>query len=328
MKLFFRFISQYRLSAAVFLLFTAIAAGIFFLYDTSWEAVLYAAALCAAAGAVIICIRFLHFRSRHLLLRDVYGNLPLMTADIPEPEDLIEADLRRIIDGLSTMYSREMDSMRDGQQERMDYYTVWVHQIKTPIAAMQMLLQSEDTDRNRELLAELFRIEQYAEMALCYLRLDSSSTDLVIQEYDLDSIIRKAVHRYAPMFIRRRIGIVYSPVHARVLTDEKWLLFIIEQLLSNAVKYTSKGTVTIRYQDEVLTVSDTGIGISEEDVPRIFEKGYTGLSGRRDTKSTGIGLYLCKRTAQMLGHGLTAASEIGKGSDFSIDLHRKKLDIE
>lgn len=328
MKLFLRFIYQYRFTALLFLLFMIIGAGVLFLYDTCYEAVFYAGALCVAVGAAAVCIGFYHFRNRHMLLRDVYRNLPLMTETIPEPDNLMQEDLQKIIVKLSSIYNAETAGMKNRQQEQMEYYTVWVHQIKTPISAMQMILQSEDTRENRELLAELFKIEQYVEMALCYLRLDSNSNDLIIKEYDLDSILRKAVHHYAPMFIRRRIGLIYTPVHARAVTDEKWLLFIVEQLLSNAVKYTVKGSVTIRYADEVLTVSDTGIGISEEDIPRIFEKGYTGLTGRQDTKSTGIGLYLCKRTAQMLGHRLTASSEVGKGSDFSIHLHRDKLYFE
>ena len=167
-----------------------------------------------------------------------------------------------------------------------------------------------------------------AEMALCYLRLDSCSNDLVIKKYSIDDIIRKAVHRYAPQFIRRRIRLVYAPSGEKAVTDEKWLLFIIEQLLSNAVKYNVKGSVTISFAGDVLTVSDTGIGISQEDIPRIFEKGYTGLGGRTDRKSTGLGLYLCKKAADLLGHRISVTSEIGRGSSFSVDLSREKIDIE
>lgn len=193
---------------------------------------------------------------------------------------------------------------------------------------MQMILQSDDTDENRMLLSELFRIEQYTEMALYYLRLDSTSTDFVIGKFDLDSIIKQAVHRYAPQFIGKKIRLVYSPFNADILTDEKWLLFIIEQILSNAVKYTVKGSVTIKYANDILIISDTGIGISPEDLPRIFEKGYTGMSGRIERKSTGLGLYLCKRTADMLGHSLSASSVVGRGTNFYIDLSSKELDIE
>ncbi|MDE5945697.1 MAG: sensor histidine kinase, partial [Oscillospiraceae bacterium] len=200
--------------------------------------------------------------------------------------------------------------------------------IKTPISIMQMILKSDDTDTNRELLAELFRIEQYSEMALNYLRLNSSSSDFVIRKYNLDNIIKQAVHRYAPQFIRRKIKLIYSAVDAEIITDEKWLLFIIEQILSNAIKYTLKGYVEIKYSDEVLTITDTGIGIPEEDIPRIFEKGFTGLGGRKYKKATGLGLYLCKKSADKLGHKISIKSDVGKGTEVSIDFNIKYFDIE
>ncbi len=169
--------------------------------------------------------------------------------------------------------------------------------------------------------AELFRVEQYADMALSYVRLGEGASDLLIQEYPLDDIVRKAVRKYAGQFIRRRIRLVYEGTDARVVTDEKWLGFIIEQLLSNAVKYTTEGSVTITVDDrKQLSVTDTGIGISPEDMPRIFEKGYTGYNGRLDKKSTGIGLYLCRMAADKLGHRLTAQSEPGRGSRFTVEL--------
>ena len=210
-----------------------------------------------------------------------------------------------------------------------DYYATWVHQIKAPIAVMKVLLQQEDTLENRELSAELFRVEQYADMALSYVRLGEGASDLLIQEYALDDIVRKAVRKFAGQFIRRRIRLVYEGTDVRVITDEKWLGFIIEQLLSNAVKYTSEGSVTISVDDRKrLSVTDTGIGISPEDMPRIFEKGYTGYNGRLDKKSTGIGLYLCRMAADKLGHKLAAQSEPGKGSRFTVDLESYPLVTE
>ena len=191
-----------------------------------------------------------------------------------------------------------------------------------------MMLQAEDTKENRELLAQLFRIEQYAEMALGYLRLDSDSSDFIFQEYSLDDIIRQAIHKYAAQFVRKRIRLQYEPVNITVLTDEKWLLFIIEQILSNAVKYTQEGKVTITVtKEKVLQIADTGIGIAPEDLPRIFEKGFTGYNGRADRKSTGLGLYLCKMAADRLSHQIDADSEAGKGTVFSIDLSTEKLSL-
>lgn len=210
----------------------------------------------------------------------------------------------------------------------MDYYTTWAHQIKTPISVMRMTLQDVDTAEHRELLAELFRIEQYVEMALNWVRLGSDSMDFVFREYELDGIIRQAIHKYASQFIRRRLKLSYEPAEIIVLTDEKWLLFIIEQILSNAIKYTQEGGVSIRVQDKVLKIEDTGIGIAPEDVPRIFEKGFTGYNGRADKKSTGLGLYLCSLTAEKLSHKIWVESEVGQGTAVFLDLHRDKLEVE
>lgn len=194
---------------------------------------------------------------------------------------------------------------------------------------MRVLLQQADTRENQELKSELFRIEQYVEMVLYYVRLGEGGSDLVIQEHDLDDIIRKAVRKYAGQFVRKRIRLVYQGTDIRVMTDEKWLSFIIEQILSNAVKYTSRGEVTITVDEKKrISIADTGIGIAAEDLPRIFEKGYTGYNGRVERKSTGIGLYLCKMAADKLGHKLSAESEPGKGSRFTIDLESYPLRVE
>ncbi|MCM1132876.1 MAG: sensor histidine kinase [Ruminococcus flavefaciens] len=328
MRLFFKYIHQYRYTLLLFLLFSAIFAGIFVLYGENPETVMYAFLLCSAIGAGAVISGFLRFRKHYTILRNIYSNLPLNIDKLPEAENPYQEILQEIIIRLNEISNEKITNLKDIQHDSIDYFTVWVHQIKTPISAMQMILQSEDTDENRMLLSELFRVEQYAEMALYYLRLDSTSTDFVIGRFSLDNIIKQAVHRYAPQFIHKKIRLIYSPVEAEVLTDEKWLLFMIEQLLSNAVKYTIKGSVTIKFVNNLLIVSDTGIGISPEDLPRIFEKGYTGLSGRRDRKSTGLGLYLCKRTADNLGHVISVSSVVGRGTNFYIDLSHKNIDIE
>ena len=203
----------------------------------------------------------------------------------------------------------------------MEYYTLWAHQIKTPIAAMRLLLQSEDTEQNRELLAELFRVEQYVEMVLSYLRLGSTSNDFVIQKYPLESIVRQAVRKYAPLFIRKKIRLELGTLSSEVLTDEKWLCFVVEQLLSNSLKYTPKGTISIREEPgKVLVIEDTGIGIAQEDLPRIFEKGFTGKNGRSDKRATGLGLYLCRRVLEKLSHRMEIRSQPGKGTQVRLYL--------
>lgn len=163
-------------------------------------------------------------------------------------------------------------------------------------------------------------------MVLSYLRLGSESSDLVLRPYDLDGILRQAVRKYAKLFIRKKLSLIYEPVNRTVLTDEKWLLFVVEQLLSNAIKYTPKGSVSLLVEGDELLVRDTGIGITPEDLPRVGEKGFTGYNGRIDKKSTGIGLYLCRQVLKKLGHSFKIESAPGKGTTVAIGLCRS-LDV-
>ena len=151
-------------------------------------------------------------------------------------------------------------------------------------------------------------------MVLQYLRLNSNVNDFVLQEYGLDNIIRQAVRKYAPMFIRKKLTLHYEPLQRKVVTDEKWLVFVLEQILSNAIKYTSSGDIFIYMENGCLVVKDTGIGILPEDLPRIFDKGYTGYNGRSDKKASGIGLYLVKKILGKLGHKVLVESVPGEGT--------------
>ena len=211
----------------------------------------------------------------------------------------------------------------------IDYYTVWAHQIKTPIAAMRLTLQNEDTPLTRKLTNDLYRIEQYVEMVLTFLRLNSDSTDYVFKEYDLDNIVKSAVKKFSSEFIGHKLRLIYDPLNTSVITDEKWLSFVIEQVLSNALKYTPSGSITISLVGEkTLRIEDTGIGIAPSDLPRIFENGYTGFNGRTDKKASGIGLYLCRRVCNNLGHTITANSTVDVGTAIDIDLTQTKLEME
>lgn len=328
-KLLFSYLKEKRYSLLLFCLFLLIFALIYNLYAVEWEACFYAAGLCIFIGLLILTIGLIRFSGRHkerrikiLSIEQDYGTLPI-------PETLAEQDYQEMVAALARRCNELSTAFRAEQQNSLDYYTTWAHQIKTPMAVMQMILKAEDTEEHRELSAELFRIEQYVEMALSYIRLGSETNDFVFQEYALDDLIRQSIRKYAPQFIRRKIRLIYEPTEVTVLTDEKWLCFILEQLLSNAVKYTYQGSVTISVSPEkVMTIRDTGIGIASEDLPRIFEKGFTGYNGRTGKKSTGLGLYLCKQAADKLGIRISAVSQPGKGTSFSLDLSSRKLEVE
>lgn len=250
------------------------------------------------------------------------------TEALPEADGLLARDYQQIIASYERQFQEEQIKMEQKYRDMMEYYTMWTHQIKTPIAAMRLLLQEEDTPLSREMQSELFQTEQYVQMALQYLRMEKMTSDLVFARYDLDALIRQAVRKYAPLFIRRKIILSYEPVHCEVLTDEKWLVFVLEQILSNALKYTKSGSIHIYLSPDApktLVIEDTGIGIAPEDLPRIFEKGYTGCNGRADKRSTGIGLYLCRQIMEKLSHTIRIESEMGVGTKVYLGLDTVSL---
>ncbi|MEA4890532.1 MAG: sensor histidine kinase [Clostridiaceae bacterium] len=315
----------------LFCLFTIILAAVFYLYDLPEEAVAYAVLLCVCAAIFFMAVDCWQYIKRHKALHGLLCSITLRIDELPAPMDLHEEDYQKLI---ATLHRDKMQIISNADNARSDmvnYYTLWAHQIKTPIAAMRLLLQSEENGQNTELSMELFKIEQYVEMVLQYLRLDSTSTDYVIKKYSLDSIVKQAVRKYAKQFIQRKIGLDYSALNIDVLTDEKWLVFVVEQILSNALKYTNAGKISIYMENadsKTLVIEDTGIGIQAEDLPRVFEKGFTGYNGRTDKKSTGIGLYLCKRIVTKLSHTLTISSEVGKGTKVKIGLDSVRLIVD
>ena len=288
----------------------------------------YTALLSGVLALLLALLDLRRFALRHRQLSDALKSICVSDEQLPPPENLIEEDYRQLIRALGEEKQRQTSAMDLRMSDMQDYFTLWAHQIKTPIAAMRLILQTRPENSAGELSQELFRVEQYVEMVLNYLRLDSDSTDFVFKTCDLDGIIRQCVRKYAKQFIRKKISLEYGGTDVQVLTDEKWLCFVIEQLLSNALKYTNVGSIRIYTQGETLVIEDTGIGIAPEDLPRVFEKGYTGYNGRTDKKATGIGLYLCKRILQKLGNEISISSVVGQGTRVSIDLRREELGVE
>ena len=298
----------------------AVFASSYLLFEMPGIAVLYPLILTAGIGIIAMVFDYIFFIKRHNMLS---------AEELPLPMDQIEEDYQLIISKLNEEAKLSQMKSSEDYNNMIEYYTVWAHQIKTPIAAMRLNLQSEDTEQARRLMGDLNRIEAYVEMVLTFLRLDSDSTDYLIKEYDLDEIIRPAIKKFSKEFILKKLKLEYDSVNYKTVTDSKWLSFIIEQIISNAVKYTSEGSVKICMSEPgVLCIEDTGIGISEEDLPRIFENGYTGFNGREDKRASGIGLYLCKRIADNLGHKISAESVAGKGTKIILDLRSRKVEVE
>lgn len=255
--------------------------------------------------------------------------------NLPATRSYIELEYQAIIQNMYKKMSELQSAERIGRQEMKDYYSMWAHQIKTPIAAMKVLAQAaSDTEdaRTYELLqdmqTELFKTEQYVEMVLTYVRMEDMSGDLMLKEYALDNLIKQALKKYSRMFAMQKLALHYEALRVTVTTDEKWLVFVLEQILSNALKYTVEGSISIYMEDDWLVIEDTGIGICSEDLPRIFEKGFTGYNGRSDKKSTGIGLYLCKQIIEKLRCQIRVESKLGKGIRVLLHLMKEKLPVE
>lgn len=187
------------------------------------------------------------------------------------------------------------------------------------------LLLYERSDIDLEV--EVLKIEQYVNMVLNYVRLNQLDSDLVIEEVKIDDVIKKAIKTYSTIFIQKHLTINYIESDATILSDYKWIVFVIEQLLSNALKYTKRGGIEIKFIDDKLSIKDSGIGIDSADLPRVFDKGYTGKVGRSSIQATGLGLYLSKKIIDHLGHKISIESKLGEGTIVTIDFSTSKFEI-
>lgn len=339
----------------------------------------YAAVLDAILLLITVLVGFFRYSSKVKALSNALKRPVEEQAQLPEATDDVEILYHRLLENQSIARSESENSAAIRQSQMRDYYSMWVHQIKTPISAMKLLLEAEreelgqlmcddeqsqcqtadrtggnigaaglnvvelnDAAKQKAVFKELsdnvgsfedelFRIEEYVSMALQYQRVSNTENDFVLEKVSLDGVIRDTIKKYAKIMIRRHIGINYSGTGQEVYTDGKWLAFMLEQILSNAIKYTPQGVVTIETAEEkdrfFITIKDTGIGIKAEDLPRVFEKGYTGYNGHADKKATGIGLYLCRQMADKLGHTIRMESEIGKGTKVWIGFDLDYADV-
>lgn len=313
----------------LFALCASLVWGLTGLYRLPTLAALYPLLLCAALYGLFLLREGLRERRVCRSLSFISGRGDVTDDALPPAATAVEAEYRRILLRLCDEQKQDLRRMEARVRDQVDYYTTWAHQVKTPIAAMGLRLEREDSPLGRQLSADLRRIGQYVEMALMFPRLDGGGSDYVIRACDLDGLICACVRKFAGEFIDRRLRLDYEKTDLSVITDEKWLSFVIEQVLSNALKYTPRGTVRVWVEPPALLhIGDTGIGIAPEDLPRIFEKGYTGYNGRSDKQASGIGLYLCRRICENLGHTISARSTPGQGTVITIDLSRRQEAVE
>lgn len=337
-KVFLGFLYSRRRIIAVILIVAAVFALFMYIYGVPVKALIYAGIISAAVTAFAAVGDLVRYYSKYRLLVSLKNEILLTTENLPIAGNGIEERYSELIELLSEAKTALRSETDMRYENTLMYFTMWVHQIKTPISAMSLVLQSSDIEAFpafsdiAELAEGLQKIEQYVEMALVYVKLDSEDEDLLFRRCPLDKIVKQAVRRFSQQFIRKKIQLIYEPLERDVITDEKWLLFVVEQVISNALKYTARGSVEIRLEEgggTVLLIRDSGMGIAPEDLPRVFERGFTGNNGRTDKKATGIGLYLCKRVCDKLGCGISANSSCEAGQSFTeirLDLSDPKID--
>ncbi|MDE6749706.1 MAG: sensor histidine kinase [Lachnospiraceae bacterium] len=341
MKDFIAYIRENIRWLAVILCIALIASATMLLNEIPFVEIAYGLLLCFFITIVALTVGYArHYRSFRQL-EQMQENIVVESDVMKTPEYMYERQYQNCIRILANENNRIRNEMLNRQQDMTEYYSMWVHQVKTPIAALKLLIDedmaayveaeniengdmgviNENQKRN-----ELFRIEEYIGMALQYTRLGAQTNDFVIERILLDEVIKNSIHKYAKQFIYKKLSLNYESKDIMAVTDKKWLGFVIDQLLSNAIKYTKQGSVTIQAEQITdvsgqfanIIIEDTGIGISAEDLPRICEKGYTGYNGHADKHSTGIGLYLCKEILDKLGHRILITSEIGRGTRVEI----------
>lgn len=299
------------------------------LYHLPMIPVLYIVLFITAMALLFLGLGCHQFRRRMQHLALVRSGAHIQLGTLPAPHDALESIYQEIL-GITADRSLRAETQAETRLRRSDaYYTLWSHQAKTPLAALRLLIREEPIDSGACEM-ELLKTEQYVEMALQYQRLRSIENDLVLAPVSVERVVRSTVKGLAPLFISRNLSVEIDGIDITVLSDEKWLSFALEQILTNAAKYTPSGGVHIYLSDKgkpELCVEDSGIGIRPEDLPRVMDWGYTGQNGHQGMRSTGIGLALCRETLEMLGHHIRLESTIGKGTRVFLDFSRETLEI-
>ncbi len=312
-------LTGFRIGTIAFFGVTVIFAVIFFLYDLPMEAIAYPFILSCIYLGVIAFFVYVKRRKKHQYISHLSKEPVTVIADkLPKPFSQAEEDYVLLVSHIINDYLETIKKNETKAHDMDDYYATWVHQIKTPIASMRLNLQAMDSDEARSLLRNLKSIEAYVDMVMSYLRLNSEHTDYIIREENIKDIVKNCGKKCSLDFIGKKLSFKLDMEDETVLTDRKWITLVIDQILSNSIKYTDKGGVTVSFDKEshTLKLSDTGIGIDKTNLPRIFEKGYTGFNGRGEAYSSGIGLYICKSVCENLHIDIRCESKVGEGTSF------------
>lgn len=290
------FLKQHTHMIGLVLSALAIFAIVFGLFQMDW-------AIYWISAALILCL---------LVVDLIYQGIQF------QKKQALEEKVKELTETLE----EERNANRLMRQDIEEYFLLWVHQIKTPITASYLLVDDDDFKNKPFLQQEILKIENYVSLALNYLKVQNPANDMDFRYVSVDEMISPLLKKYRVQFIYSKITLHYSKDTHKVLTEPNLTSLMVEQILSNALKYTKNGDIWIAFNEETkqLTIKDNGMGIREEDLPKIFDKGYAGMNGQLETKSSGIGLYLVQLISKRLEQPVQVDSELGKGSTFTIQL--------
>ena len=283
-----------------------------YLYRIPIEVILYPFILTIVFVLIVSLFDYIKYKEKVNKIIQICNDISSCYSVKINDKNIFDEYYLDIINELLKENRKQVSQIQKKISDINDYFSIWVHQIKTPIASMKLKIDNEQMDL-LQLASDLNRIDHYVDLVLSFLKFDEEKIDLYFRKTDVDRIMRESLKKFSNDFIIKKIRLDYKLSKREVLTDEKWLSFVFDQLLSNALKYTDKGTITIYYDgDSCLCIKDSGIGIALADMERLFEKGFTGYNGRQYKKASGIGLYMCKRMCDKLNIGISIESVVNE----------------
>lgn len=306
---------------------TGIFALVLALHQVPAAPALYAGEICLVLLVFLGIWDGLRVRRKHRDLAGLQTALPASLQHLPPPGSTIEEDYQRLLRQLARMHQDSSRLEQERYQHLEAYTATFSHQIKTPIAASRLLLSHVDSARRAPLMDELYKIERQVDMALNFFKLDTGMDDYLFAAHRLKDIVSAAARRHARLFVLKQLRLTVDiPEGVEVVTDAKQLGFVLDQLLSNAIKYTQDGGIRINWEAGArsLSIRDSGMGIPRQDLPRIMEQGFTGENGHLDPRATGMGLYLAHQACKRMDITLSAASVQGEGSTFTLAFGRQE----
>ena len=311
-KLLYEYLKMKKTSIIGILGVYAILFVFVYLYRIPIEVILYPFILTIVFVLIVLLFDYIKYKEKVNKIIQICNDISSCYSVKINDKNIFDEYYLDIINELLKENRKQVSQFQKKVSDVNDYFSIWVHQIKTPIASMKLKIDNEQMDL-LQLASDLNRIDHYVDLVLSFLKFDEEKIDLYFRKTDVDRIMRESLKKFSNDFIIKKIRLDYKLSKREVLTDEKWLSFVFDQLLSNALKYTDKGTISIYYDgDSCLCIKDSGIGIALADMERLFEKGFTGYNGRQYKKASGIGLYMCKRMCDKLNIAISIESVVNE----------------